>query len=138
MDFELTQHLKKMEDISGNINNYKVNANDQMGPYITDLQDTVKYKNSTTHRRAEFELHSLEKINYIKSSLFIIYCLLVLVFVYILFKNKDMKRHKKGFLLGIVVIYPYIAPPIVIYLYEMFMYLVAIVTGEIYKKTELQ
>lgn len=139
MDFELTQHIKKIIDISGNINGYKDNADKPtMVPYITDLQDIKKYKNSTTRRRAEFELLNLAKVNYIKSALLIVYGLLVLWFAYTLFKNKDMKLQQKGILLGAMLVYPYIAPPLLIYLYETMMYMVAIMTGEIYKKTELQ
>jgi hypothetical protein len=97
-----------------------------------------KYKNSTTGRRAEFEALNLEKVNYVKSCLFILYCLLVLWFVYVMFKNKELKLRQKGILIGAMVAYPYIATPVVIYLYETVMYIVALITGEIYKKAELQ
>ena len=103
-----------------------------------ELKEETAYKNSTTRRRAEFELLNLEKVNYIKSVLLIVYGLLVLWFAYTLFKNKDMKLQQKGVLLGLMLVYPYIAPPLLIYLYETIMYMVALMTGEIYKKTELQ
>lgn len=106
--------------------------------YIATTDKTMIYKNSTTRRRAEFELLNLEKVNYIKSTLLIVYGLLVLWFAYTLFKNKDMKLQQKGILLGLMLVYPYIAPPLLIYLYETIMYMVALMTGEIYKKTELQ
>ena len=137
MDFELTQHINKIMDISANINNYR-DSDEKMVPYINDLQDIKKYKNLTTRRRAEFELLNLEKVNYIKSCLFIVYGLLVLWFAYTLFKNKDMKLKQKGILIGAMLAYPYIAPPLFIYLYETVMYMVALMTGEIYKKAELQ
>lgn len=133
MDFELTQHIKRMEDISGNSNCAAC-----IPSYITDLKKTIKYKNSTTRRRTEFETLNLEKVNYVKSALLIVYGLLVLWFTFTLFKNKDMSLQRKGILLGITLVYPYIAPPLLIYLYETLMYIVAIMTGEIYKKTELQ
>jgi len=140
MDFELTQHINKIMDISANISGYKAGGgNDvKMVTYIEDLQDIKKYKNSTTRRRAEFELLNLEKVNYIKSVLLIVYGLLVLWFAYTLFKNKDMKLQQKGILLGLMLVYPYIAPSLLIYLYETIMYMVALMTGEIYKKAELQ
>lgn len=139
MDFELTQHINKIMDISANINNYRDSDSDEkMVPYINNLQDIKNYKNSTTRRRAEFELLNLEKVNYIKSCLFIVYGLLVLWFAYTLFKNKDMKLKQKGILLGAMLAYPYIAPPLLVYLYELLMYMVALMTGEIYKKAELQ
>jgi len=103
-----------------------------------ELKQIKIYKNSTTHRRAEFEALNLEKVNYVKSSLLIVYGLLVLWFAYIMFKNKDMKLKQKGILLGMMLAYPYIAPPLLIYLYETIMYIVALMTGEIYKKAELQ
>jgi len=106
--------------------------------YLNTTSETMKYKNSTTSRRAEFELLNLAKVNYIKSTLLIVYGLLVLWFVYTLFKNKDMKLQQKGILLGAMLIYPYIAPPLLIYLYETMMYITALMTGEIYKKAELQ
>lgn len=137
MDFELTQHINKIMDISANINGYKADGV-KMVPYINDLQDIKNYKNSTTRRRAEFELLNLAKVNYIKSTLLIVYGLLVLWFAYTLFKNKDMKLQQKGILLGLMLVYPYIAPSLLIYLYETMMYMVALMTGEIYKKTELQ
>ena len=124
MSFSLTQYIKKLEDNEEEI--------DQ------DLQDIVKYKNSTTRRRTEFELLNLEKVNYVKSCLFIVYGLLVLWFVYVMFKNNDMKLKQKGILIGAMLLYPYIAPPLLIYLYELLMYMVALMTGEIYKKSELQ
>jgi len=135
MDFELTQHIKKINeyaDWDGIIDKTDVSR------YLTDLQGIKNYKNSTTRRRAEFELLNLEKVNYIKSVLLIVYGLLVLWFAYTLFKNKDMKLQQKGILLGLMLVYPYIAPPLLIYLYETMMYMVALMTGEIYKKTELQ
>ena len=127
MDFSLTQIIKKLED--ENVEDVDLES------YLTDI---VKYKNSTTRRRAEFELLNLEKVNYIKSCLFVVYGLLVLWFAYTLFKNKDMKLKLKGVLLGALLAYPYIAPPLFIYLYETVMYMVALMTGEIYKKAELQ
>ena len=139
MDFELTQHINKIMDISANINEYSDSDSDEkMVPYINDLQDIKKYKNSTTRRRAEFELLNLEKVNYIKSCLFVVYGLLVLWFAYTLFKNKDMKLKQKAILIGAMLAYPYVAPPLFIYLYETVMYMVALMTGEIYKKAELQ
>jgi len=138
MDFELTQHINKIMDISANVNNYNSNSDVKMVPYINDLQDIKNYKNSTTSRRAEFELLNLAKVNYIKSTLLIVYGLLVLWFAYTLFKNKDMKLQQKGILLGLMLVYPYIAPPLLIYLYETMMYITALMTGEIYKKAELQ
>jgi hypothetical protein len=124
MVFALTQYIKNLEDKGNEID--------------PDLQDIVKYKNSTTRRRTEFELLNLEKVNYVKSCLFIVYGLLVLWFVYVMFKNNDMKLKQKGILIGAMLLYPYIAPPLLIYLYELLMYMVALMTGEIYKKSELQ
>ena len=124
MVFALTQYIKNLEDKGNEID--------------PDLQDIVKYKNSTTRRHTEFELLNLEKVNYVKSCLFIVYGLLVLWFVYVMFKNNDMKLKQKGILIGAMLLYPYIAPPLLIYLYELLMYMVALMTGEIYKKSELQ
>jgi hypothetical protein len=135
MGFELTQHIKKINeyaDLDGDI------AKANVETILTELQGIKNYKNSTTSRRAEFELLNLEKVNYIKSCLFVVYGLLVLWFAYTLFKNKDMKLQQKGILLGAMLVYPYIAPPLLIYLYETMMYMVALMTGEIYKKAELQ
>ena len=135
MDFELTQHIQKM---TGYANFEGKMEETDVTDYLNNLQGIKKYKNSTTSRRAEFELLNLEKVNYIKSVLLIVYGLLVLWFAYTLFKNKDMKLQQKGVLLGLMLVYPYIAPPLLIYLYETIMYMVALMTGEIYKKTELQ
>jgi len=135
MDFELTQYIQKLTDyagIDGTVGKSSVTN------YLTELQDIKNYKNSTTSRRAEFELLNLAKVNYIKSTLLIVYGLLVLWFAYTLFKNKDMKLQQKGILLGLMLVYPYIAPPLLIYLYETMMYITALMTGEIYKKAELQ
>lgn len=135
MDFELTQYIQKLTDYAswdGVIDKSSVNT------YLLELQDIKNYKNSTTSRRAEFELLNLAKVNYIKSTLLIVYGLLVLWFAYTLFKNKDMKLQQKGILLGLMLVYPYIAPPLLIYLYETMMYITALMTGEIYKKAELQ
>jgi hypothetical protein len=127
MDFELGQHINELK---------KNPETDQS--YIDKLEETQTYKNSTTHRRAEFEALNLEKVNYIKSCLFIVYCLLVLLFVYIMFKNKDLNTRQKGIFVGAMLAYPYIATPLLIYLYETSIYIVAVSTGEIYKKSELQ
>ena len=135
MDFELTQHIKQIEYYALNYGNIDTLDTET---YLTELQDIKNYKNSTTRRRAEFELLNLAKVNYIKSTLLIVYGLLVLWFAYTLFKNKDMKLQQKGILLGLMLVYPYIAPPLLIYLYETMMYMVALMTGEIYKKAELQ
>ena len=135
MDFELTQYIQKLTDyagIDGTVGKSSVTN------YLTELQGIKNYKNSTTSRRAEFELLNLAKVNYIKSMLLIVYGLLVLWFAYTLFKNKDMKLQQKGILLGAMLVYPYIAPPLLIYLYETMMYITALMTGEIYKKAELQ
>ena len=100
--------------------------------------DIQNYKNSTTKRRAEFEALNLEKVNYVKSLLLVVYGLLVLWFIYVMYKNTDLKRQQKGLLVGVMVAFPFIAPVLLIYLYEMFAYIVALMTGEIYKKAELQ
>jgi hypothetical protein len=127
MDFELGQHIKELKKNPETDNSY-----------IDKLEETQTYKNSTTHRRAEFEALNLEKVNYVKSCLFIIYCLLVLLFVYIMFKNKILNTRQKVFFIGTMLAYPYIATPLLIYLYENAMYIVALSTGEIYKKTDIQ
>jgi len=124
MDFSLTQIIKKLEDKDEDLE--------------SDLTDIVKYKNSTTKRRAEFEALNLEKINYVKSLLLIVYGLLVLWFIYVMYKNTDLKRQRKGLLVGGMVAFPFIAPVLLIYIYEMIAYIVALMTGEIYKKAELQ
>jgi hypothetical protein len=141
MVFELDQHIKKMECISENISS----NSDASGTvitgipcYIDNLKKTKDYKDSTTGRRAEFETLNLEKVNYVKSCLLIIYCLLVLWFVYVMFNNKELKLRQKGILICAMVAYPYIASPAIIYLYETVMYIVALMTGDIYKKAELQ
>ena len=103
-----------------------------------DELDKCKYKKSTTNRRAEYEALNLEKVNYVKSLLLIVYGLLVLWFIYVMYKNPDLKRQQKGMLIGGIVIYPFIAPYLFIYIYEMINYIVSLMTGEIYKKTELQ
>lgn len=106
---------------------------------IEDQNNEIKeYKNSTTNRRAEFEALNLEKVNYVKSLLLIVYGLLVLWFIYVMYKNTDLKRQQKGLLVGGLVVFPFIAPVVLIYLYEMIAYIVALMTGEIYKKAELQ
>lgn len=106
---------------------------------IEDQNNQIKkYKNSTTNRRAEFEALNLEKVNYVKSLLLIVYGLLVLWFIYVMYKNTDLKRQQKGLLVGGLVSFPFIAPVVLIYLYEMIAYIVALMTGEIYKKAELQ
>ena len=106
---------------------------------IEDQNNQIKkYKNSTTNRRAEFEALNLEKVNYVKSLLLIVYGLLVLWFIYVMYKNTDLKRQQKGLLVGGLVVFPFIAPVVLIYLYEMIAYIVALMTGEIYKKAELQ
>lgn len=103
-----------------------------------EREEKKHYKNSTTKRRAEFEALNLEKVNYVKSLLLVVYGLLVLWFIYVMFKNTDLKRQQKGLLVGGLVAFPFIAPVLLIYLYEMFAYIVALMTGEIYKKAELQ
>jgi len=106
---------------------------------IDENSEKIKeYKKSLTVRRTEFEALDLEKVNYIKACLLVIYGMLVLWFAYIMFKNKDLKLKQKGILISAMVAYPFIAPPLLIYLYEMIMYIKALMTGEIYKKAELQ
>lgn len=131
MDFKLTQHVNEMVDISNN-QDYDYST------YINDLNKIKEYKKSLTVRRTEFEALDLEKVNYIKACLLVIYGLLVLWFAYIMFKNKDLKLKQKGILISTMVAYPFIAPSLLIYLYEMIMYIKALMTGEIYKKAELQ
>jgi hypothetical protein len=138
MDFLLTQHINKIVDISGNIECDNNCANSEMDSYINHLNEIKKYKNSTTKRRAEFEALNLEKVNYVKSLLLIVYGLLVLWFIYVMYKNTDLKRQQKGLLVGGLVVFPFIAPVVLIYLYEMIAYILALMTGEIYKKAELQ
>ena len=104
----------------------------------TDADQIKKYKNSTTNRRADFEALNLEKVNYVKSLLLIVYGLLVLWFIYVMYKNTDLKRQQKGLLVGGLVAFPFITPVLLIYIYEMIAYIVALMTGEIYKKAELQ
>jgi hypothetical protein len=103
-----------------------------------ETEEIQNYKNFTTKRRAEFEALNLEKVNYVKSLLLVVYGLLVLWFIYVMYKNTDLKRQQKGLLVGGLVAFPFIAPVLLIYLYEMFAYIVALMTGEIYKKAELQ
>ena len=103
-----------------------------------ESENIKKYKKSLTVRRTEFEALDLEKVNYIKACLLVIYGLLVHWFAYIMFKNKDLKLKQKGILISTMVAYPFIAPSLLIYLYEMIMYIKALMTGEIYKKAELQ
>ena len=112
--------------------------NDLQEEIDEETEEIQKYKNSTTKRRAEFEALNLEKVNYVKSLLLVVYGLLVLWFIYVMFKNTDLKRPQKGLLVGVMVAFPFIAPVLLIYLYEMFAYIVALMTGEIYKKAELQ
>jgi len=65
---------------------------------IEDQNNQIKkYKNSTTNRRAEFEALNLEKVNYVKSLLLIVYGLLVLWFIYVMYKNTDLKRQQKDY-----------------------------------------
>ena len=105
----------------------------------SDEEDEIKqYKISITMRRAKFESLNLEKVNYVKSYLLLVYGVLVLILSYTMFKNKDVPLKEKGVLISLMIVYPYVAPPMLIYLYEMFMYIIAVMTGEIYKKTELQ
>ena len=131
MDFKLTQHVNKMVEISNN-------PSSDYPTYINNLNKIKEYKKSLTVRRTEFEALDLEKVNYIKACLLVIYGLLVLWFAYIMFKNKDLKLKQKGILISTMVAYPFIAPSLLIYLYEMIMYIKALMTGEIYKKAELQ
>ena len=112
--------------------------NDLQAEIDKETEEIQNYKNSTTERRAEFEALNLEKVNYVKSLLLIVYGLLVLWFIYVMFKNTDLKRQQKGLLVGGLVAFPFIAPVLLIYIYEMFAYIVALMTGEIYKKAELQ
>ena len=112
--------------------------NDLQEEIDEETEEIQKYKNSTTKRRAEFEALNLEKVNYVKSLLLVVYGLLVLWFIYVMYKNTDLKRQQKGLLVGVMVAFPFIAPVLLIYLYEMFAYIVALMTGEIYKKAELQ
>ena len=135
MVFELGQHIKELEDVQEEDEEV---CGDNVECYIKRLKTAQTYKNSTTGRRAEFEALNLEKVNYVKSCLLIIYGLLVLWFVYVMFKNKELKLRQKGILVGAMVAYPYIATPVIIYLYETVVYIVALMTGEIYKKAELQ
>lgn len=137
MDFTLTQHVNKMVDISNSLSTDYPEYTEYTN-YINDLKKIKEYKKSLTVRRTEFEALDLEKVNYIKACLLVIYGLLVLWFAYIMFKNKDLKLKQKGILISAMVAYPFIAPPLLIYLYEMIMYIKALMTGEIYKKAELQ
>ena len=134
MDFKLTQHVNEMVDISNSDSSDYTDYTE----YINDLNKIKEYKKSLTVRRTEFEALDLEKVNYIKACLLVIYGLLVLWFAYIMFKNKDLKLKQKGILISTMVAYPFIAPSLLIYLYEMIMYIKALMTGEIYKKAELQ
>jgi len=125
-DYNIDRHIKKVKDISNN----QIEAQG----YIDNLNDIKKYKESTTTRKVEFELLNLEKVNYIKSLLFILYGLLVLWFVYVMYKNNVLTRRKKGLFIACLVAYPFIAPPLLVYIYDTLMYIKALMTGEIYKK----
>ena len=116
----------------------KQGRNDLQEEIDKKTEETEEYKNSTTKRRAEFEALNLEKVNYVKSLLLIVYGLLVLWFIYVMYKNTDLKRQQKGLLVGGLVAFPFIGPVLLIYIYEMIAYIVALMTGEIYKKSELQ
>ena len=68
--------------------NYGHGRADLQAEIDENSEEIKEYKKSLTVRRTEFEALDLEKVNYIKACLLVIYGLLVLWFAYIMFKNK--------------------------------------------------
>ena len=100
------------------------------------IVDKMKYKKSTTNRRADFESKELEKVNYIKSVMFIIYIIAVMGLVYTLYYSTGTSKRTKGLILAFFIVYPILFIPVILFFYDTLVYMLAVMTGNIYKKTE--
>jgi len=94
------------------------------------------YKKSTTNRRADFEYMELEKVNFMKSMMLILYILVVIGLAYTLFLNTDIDKRTKGLILTFFTLYPVLFIPIILYFYNTIVYVLSLMTGNIYKKTD--
>lgn len=100
------------------------------------IETKIKYKKKTTERRAEFESKELEKVNYIKSVMFIIYTITVMGLAYTLYYSTGTSKRTKGFILAFFIVYPLLFIPVILFFYDTLVYMLAVMTGNIYKKTE--
>jgi|AntAceMinimDraft_11_1070367.scaffolds.fasta_scaffold10454_3 uncharacterized Tic20 family protein len=104
---------------------------------MSDYYDDEKnYKKSTTNRRADFEYLELEKVNFMKSMMMIIYILVVVGLAYTLISSTEVDKITKGLILAFFTLYPILFIPITLYFYNTLVYVLSIMTGNIYKKTE--
>ena len=101
-----------------------------------ELSDKREYKKSTTNRRADFEYLELDKVNFMKSMMLIIYILVVVGLAYTLFLSTDVDKRTKGIILAFFTLYPILFIPIILYFYNTLVYIVSLMTGNIYKKTD--
>ena len=101
-----------------------------------ELSDKIDYKKSTTNRRADFEYLELEKVNFTKSMMMIVYILVVVGLAYTLFLSTDIDKRTKGLILAFFVLYPVLFIPIILYFYNTIVYVLSLMTGNIYKKTD--
>ena len=99
-------------------------------------QEIYDYKKETTNRRADFESKELEKVNYIKSVMFIIYIITVMGLVYTLYYSTGTSKRTKGLVLAFFIVYPILFIPVILFFYDTLVYMLAVMTGNIYKKTE--
>lgn len=123
--FKQTHNIKQKNKIKSRAANAK-----------HELSDKREYKKSTTNRRADFEYLELEKVNFTKSMMMIVYILVVVGLAYTLFLSTDIDKRTKGLILAFFTLYPVLFIPIILYFYNTIVYVLSLMTGNIYKKTD--
>jgi hypothetical protein len=128
-------HEKNYNDIYTNINDTDAIRSKALKA-ANELIKKKDYKKSTTNRRADFEYMELEKVNFMKSMMLILYILVVIGLAYTLFLNTDIDKRTKGLILTFFTLYPVLFIPIILYFYNTIVYVLSLMTGNIYKKTD--
>ena len=128
-------HEKNYNDIYTNINDTDAIRSKALKAE-NKLIKKKDYKKSTTNRRADFEYMELEKVNFMKSMMLILYILVVIGLAYTLFLNTDIDKRTKGLILAFFTLYPVLFIPIILYFYNTIVYVLSLMTGNIYKKTD--
>lgn len=114
----------------------------------TSLFNSIKQQNNTLleakrdltdnysidDQKVYYQLQQLQFIKNIINYLVYIYYALVIVVIYILlFRQKDLNRYIKIFIVLCFVMYPFIIGPLEMYLYNSSGFLSAIINGNVYK-----
>ena len=92
---------------------------------------------SSDDRRTFYENISLRSNNAYVFVLFCIYYILFFGLAFVLYKSAEYSIKMKAFILLSFLLYPFVISMIELKIYDTFMYLKALVTGTIYKKSTI-